>query len=412
MKICLVTTGQPSTNPRMVKEADLLAAAGHDVTVFGAHWARWATTLDASLLVGRTWKFHYVGGDHSHNDAGYYWTRLRHKAARTLWPKVDRLKVAELACARPAAELAAAARRTPADLYIAHNLGALAPAVSAARRHKARVGFDAEDLYFGMESWPAQRTLSDQLAARLEQAYLPQCDFLLAGSPTIADAYAGQYKGIPKPVPIYNVFPLSHRPAHPPAPRDEQAPVRLYWFSQTIGPYRGLEQAVQAMGQVPEHQIELHLRGDWQAGYQEKLLRLAAECGVPAERIHSYGPAPADQMAVLASDHDVGLALEDPVSQNDDVKISNKICTYLLAGNAVIATATSGQSTLFREIPEAGFLCAPGDTGALAAGLRRWCAQRDQLQRARERAWQYGSSRFHWECEQHRLLAAIEGRDS
>ena len=27
MKVCLLTTGQPSTNPRLVKEADALAAA-------------------------------------------------------------------------------------------------------------------------------------------------------------------------------------------------------------------------------------------------------------------------------------------------------------------------------------------------------------------------------------------------
>ena len=29
IRICLVTTGQPSTNPRLVKEADALAAEGY-----------------------------------------------------------------------------------------------------------------------------------------------------------------------------------------------------------------------------------------------------------------------------------------------------------------------------------------------------------------------------------------------
>ena len=32
-RICLVTPGQPSTNPRLVKEADALCEAGYDVQV-------------------------------------------------------------------------------------------------------------------------------------------------------------------------------------------------------------------------------------------------------------------------------------------------------------------------------------------------------------------------------------------
>lgn len=410
MRVCLVTTGQPSTNPRLVKEADALTGAGHTVEAIGAHWSAWASALDPELLRTRSWQFRYVGGDRRQPDLSYQWTRVRHKLARSLWPRVGNLDLAIRAYARPAAELAAAARRTPADLYIAHTVGALPAAVAAARQHGARVGFDAEDFYSGMQSMPgSEPDPQDQLAEVIERAWLPHVDFMVAGSPAMADAYAALY-GIRRPVPIYNVFPLSYRPAHPPAPRNAQDPLRLYWFSQTIGPNRGLEDAIRAMGLLSAYPIELHLRGEWQAGYEAQLRTLAAEAGLPEGRLFSYAPAPPDRMAILASEFDAGLALEVPVSRNDDVKIPNKICMYLLAGIAVIATATTGQVGLMNEIPDAGILCPPNDPQALAAGLERWCRDRRALDRARSRAWHYGATRFHWEIEQQRLLDVVEGR--
>src|SRR3712207_6937801 len=49
------------------------------------------------------------------------------------------------ALSRVLPELERAATSTYADLYIAHNLGALLPALAGARSHGARLGFDAED---------------------------------------------------------------------------------------------------------------------------------------------------------------------------------------------------------------------------------------------------------------------------
>ena len=49
-KIVLITTGQPSTNPRIVKEADALHAAGYDVTVLYSFFISWAFEKDKILL--------------------------------------------------------------------------------------------------------------------------------------------------------------------------------------------------------------------------------------------------------------------------------------------------------------------------------------------------------------------------
>ena len=60
-KILIITTGQPSLNPRMVKEADALSAAGHEVEVLYQYWNEWASEMDASLLKTKKWKATRIG---------------------------------------------------------------------------------------------------------------------------------------------------------------------------------------------------------------------------------------------------------------------------------------------------------------------------------------------------------------
>jgi len=54
-KICLLTPTQPSVNPRIVKEADALAEAGHQVHVLCGHTIAWADESDILLLQKRNW---------------------------------------------------------------------------------------------------------------------------------------------------------------------------------------------------------------------------------------------------------------------------------------------------------------------------------------------------------------------
>src|SRR6476620_3536126 len=98
-KICLLTPTQPSVNPRIVKEADALAEAGHQVHVLCGHTIAWADESDILLLQKRNWTYSYVGG--VPGSAGHWWTRARHGAVRRFpltW-KVSR-KVACCALAR------------------------------------------------------------------------------------------------------------------------------------------------------------------------------------------------------------------------------------------------------------------------------------------------------------------------
>ena len=79
--VCLVTTGHPSTNPRLVKEADALAEAGYDVRVVATKFWQWASEADAAFD-NRPWPISYVRFGEMATGVGETWIRARQRAAR------------------------------------------------------------------------------------------------------------------------------------------------------------------------------------------------------------------------------------------------------------------------------------------------------------------------------------------
>jgi glycosyltransferase involved in cell wall biosynthesis len=235
---------------------------------------------------------------------------------------------------------------------------------------------------------------------------MPQCAYITAASPGIG----GEYHALcgVEPVTVLNVFPLRERPSEFRA-RDPRGPVRLYWFSQTIGPNRGLEDIVQALALLRSYRVELHLRGRWQAGYEAELRGLAAQCGVPPGILVSHPPASPEDMVRAAAEYDVGLALEPPVTANSDILLSNKIFTYVLAGNAIVATRTKAQSWLASQFDESAMLCDANRPESLAAALRSWLDGSRDVEKARRTAWRLGESRFNWDREKATFLRVVQG---
>jgi len=401
-RVCLVTTGQPACNPRLVKEADALVDAGFDVHVVAAYSADWATDADRDLVRARRWSQTFVDWRFGSAPWVFWASRIRHRAARLTAPWVNTGGAADAAVSRIAPELCRAAARVRADLYIAHNLGALPAAWHASRRHGGRLGFDAEDFHSG------QLMRDDRMRPvieRVERRYLPDCDYITASSPGIAEAYRPLSRsGLPHCV--LNVFAKAQRPSSQKS-AVPSLPVTLYWFSQVIGPGRGLEDVVRALGRTPAGSAELHLRGSWWPGYEAELRQLAAESGLAPERIVAHPLASPDEMVRRSATYDIGLALEPGTTENSNLAIGNKIFTYLLGGQAVVATNTAGQRWLLDQVPGAAVGYDPGDIETLTAHLLNCIHRRDELAAAKRAAWTFGDRRFNWEIEQQVFLAAV-----
>ena len=162
------------------------------------------------------------------------------------------------------------------------------------------------------------------------------------------------------------------------------------------------------MGLLRGVRMRLDLRGVWQRGYESMLRGLARECGVPNDAIAAHPPAPPDEMIRLSAQADIGLALEPGTTLNNDIAISNKLYTYILAGNAVVASNTSGQSMAVADLNGAAVTYSAGAPDSLADALSVWLSDRAALGRARAEAWRLGERRFNWDVEKREFLRVAE----
>jgi glycosyltransferase involved in cell wall biosynthesis len=153
-------------------------------------------------------------------------------------------------------------------------------------------------------------------------------------------------------------------------------------------------------------EFELHIRGSIEADVRDALVALAGASGV-AGRTHFHPQVHPGDLLSRCAEHDIGLALEQPVRRNKLETVSNKIFFYLLAGLAVAASDTPGQRRIMSAVPDAGFSYAPGDHAALARGLQRWLDDPAELQRAKTAALEAARTRWSWEVEREILVAKV-----
>ncbi|MFZ0408434.1 MAG: hypothetical protein WAM11_10030 [Cyanobium sp.] len=414
-RICLISPGHLTSNPRLVKEADALTEAGHEVTVISG-WSYPPHQSEDRRFENRPWAQHHrVAFGSLASPQRRFWQRLRQRLARGLVRLGAHGPAVAIQAWHPAGpDLIRAARGVRADLYIAHYPAALPAAALAARAHGGRHAFDAEDFHLGDFPKEPAYDFQRQLLRMIELRYLPGCVFTTAASPGIADAYADAY-GIPLPVVLRNVFPLSHAPEGPTSRGTAIPGPSLYWFSQTIGPDRGLECAVRAIAQA-ESRPHLYLRGFISDAYRQSLVALARAGGVE-DRLHLLPPAPPEQMERLAATYDLGLVGETGATPNRRIALTNKLFTYALAGVPAVISDIPAHRSIQVEADGAVHLFSCDDAASLAAGLDAWLAAPPVvLAEARAIAYRLGQEAWNWETEKqillHKVAAALAVRFS
>jgi glycosyltransferase involved in cell wall biosynthesis len=406
-RICIVIGGHLSTCPRMVKAADALSEAGYAVRVVSANYIPWAREADAFLRQSRSWEWSVFDYEKSRASINNFKTGLRYhlsrRVAQALGPKKMSLALAARAYSRAHPELLRLAVREPADFVYGGTGVGISVAAAAGRRLGVPFALDLEDYHSAEQDESSEARLAHRLITRIESVALYQAAFLTSASAAIAEAY--QLKYSVQPLVINNTFPLPKvNPVFSAAP---SGTLKLYWFSQTIGSNRGLEEAIEAIGRS-EIRAELHLRGRCVPGFDEFLRTLGSQVA-PKLRLTFHSSAAPDEMIALASGYEVGLAVERSEPLGRMVCLTNKAFTYICAGLAVVFTDTAGQRVLAENIGEGACLYRSGDVKVLADQLALWANDKDALLRARHAAWRAAQQRWHWEhpCERGALLDAF-----
>lgn len=400
-KIVLITSGQPSTNPRLVKEADVLVSAGYQVTVVYQYWNAWATEKDQILLTKKKWKAIRVGGSPTQNKLIYFFTRILYKVSKLIFQKFGPENgKAEWYLLRTYRLMYLKVLQLEADLLIGHNLGALAICVKAAKKKEIKCGFDGEDFH-RQEVTDNKNAKEYKLAKYIEDKYLPKVDYLTVASPLIASEYKKLYPFL-NPNVINNVFPLKNIPTLGSQSANLDSPLKLFWFSQTIGKGRGLEDVIAALQQLNNNDFQLHLLGNISLE-----VKLYFEALADDVKIYFYEPIAPDDLFEFAAKFDIGLALEPAFCLNNDLALSNKLFSYAVSGLAVIASETSAQKQFMETYPNIGKTYKIGDSDALATILTYYAKNRNDLYAAKKASFDLAKNELNWELESKKFIAII-----
>ena len=393
--IVLISSGSPATNPRLVKEANALQGAGHDVHVLYSHVVGWADAVDENILQKAAWSAELVGGSPAHHRLEFLISNWWFKCVRRItWRPFRRKRLT-----RTSLLLASRTKRHKADLYIAHNLGALAAAVIAAKHHGAKAAFDAEDYHHG-EFDP--NSTAARITQYVENAWIPQCAECWSASPLIAETYQKRFPGLAFHV-IDNVFPLD---LQRPFKADHESVVRLIWFSQTIGAGRGLEPLFEALHACPNPHWELTLIGRLDAGFKDQLR--AFQTAFP-EALKVLPPMDEPALFEEMAKHHIGLALETGTPLNRNLCRTNKLFSFILSGCHLLLTNTRAQVDFLETHAQCGTLLhleTPEDWATVIDSLLE---NPQRLHKQRQHNWTLGHDLLNWEVEQQKLLSIVSG---
>ena len=407
-KICLITPGHLASNPRLVKEAQALAADGYKVHLVFTQYVPYLIDFDRVILKNNpSWTY-----DCLNRTSKSIYIKSRNYIAATIQKLCAMLllrgKKSDFifchAINRYFSWQLKKALAAKADLYIAHNLAALPVAVFAAKQNKVKCGFDAEDFHRNETSNdPANPDVI--LKTAIENRYFPQTNYLTAGSLPIANLYQALFPQ-QKIYPILNVFSVVKEVSAPITQPDQ--PLKLFWFSQSVGLNRGLQDVLKAIRLLENEKIELHILGFLSDEIDLKLKEFIAGLKFGSKpNILFHQPVYADKLIAFAAQFDVGLALEPAFCTNNDAALSNKIFTYLQAGLAVAATDTTAQKQFLNENPALGFCYEKGNVNGLAAILKQFIDRPNVLLQTKQAAFDAAKNTFNWETESRKFLNVV-----
>ncbi len=408
MRVCLISSIHPWVNPRLVKEADTLASRGHDVFVVTKCVDPWSDARDQDLLQGKSWSCLRANMLRKDEIGRNQWllTAIRSKIALQAYALLPSLSLAEEAYYRGFTQVLALALSTHADLYIAHTQGALAVAARAASRLRVPYGFDCEDLLAEEAADGLRNRRIRQAILQIEHAHMPGAAYISATSRSMA-AYLAERYGVIMPRVIHNVFSLKElEGVARPSQRTRNDAVEMVWMSASIGPGRGLEDAIMALACLPQH-VRLTIYGRMLPSYQPVFGALLENRGL-SHRVNIRPIPKPDRIMSTLANFDIGLTLDQNDCLNRSLTICNKLFLYLQAGLMIVATDTRGQREILDDVPGCGILYASGNHDMLVNRVLPYVLDPGRLLDAKCEAWQSGQIRYNWEVEQSELLHAVE----
>jgi glycosyltransferase involved in cell wall biosynthesis len=390
--ICIISQSHLCRNPRVLKEAVSLAQNGYSVHVLTSIYSTELLEEDKLAIQDSGVNLHIIADNSDGNFQSYFYRTINRTAKLAV--KYFHLQT-PLALGYAYQRYLKISKGLKANLYICHQ--ELATCVgSELIKQGYKVAFDLEDWYSEDLLPDAQMERPIKLLKEAEKIALNHGAYTTTTSGALANALWQKYGGI-KPSVIYNVFPTL---ALPNIKKAFIAPVKLFWFSQTIGPGRGLEQFMKLLPGI-KTPLQLHFLGFVTQAYKALICNMVA----PPHEVFFHPLVSENELMAKIAGFDIGLALEAAQPLSRDYTITNKFFQYLQAGLPVIATRTAGQTEGF-EKHHPGILIPQHPTNEDIIVLNTWLSEKPALTAAAKKATE-ASRVYNWERESIKLLKLV-----
>lgn len=357
----MIVRSDVAHDARVVREAEALRDDGHTVRIIGKDvpedWTRPAgievDSVGARSAFGRSAP---RGRPLPPHLAAARWALLpRHNAS--VWASF--LQAAE----RRADELAGRSdSQGPFDVVHAHDFPVLPVATRLARRHGARLVYDAHEWWSGRLRAGRPTPVADARERRVERELAARADAVLTVSPGIVERFAEW--GVPSVHLVRNTFPAR---AHDPVGSPPSGVV----YAGRLGPGRDLETVLAAARRVPA--LPLTLVGPADQGWLGALEHGSREDapgkdrGLPPGARVLPNVAP-DEVDALLQQAGVSLVTLEDSCENHRLALPNKLFQAARAGVPVVA-ADLPEIRRLVEQHGLGVLYRPGDESSLVAAL-------------------------------------------
>ncbi|QEC77912.1 glycosyltransferase family protein [Mucilaginibacter ginsenosidivorax] len=393
-KVCIITQSHLCRNPRVLKEATTLVTAGYDVTILTNIISNDLYQQDLLAISASPGIKLQAISNLSASSFNSFTDKFLNKIGRLL---ARNFKIeSSLALGYGAMRYHSKAKAVKADLYICHQ--ELATYIGTRLLNEGyEVAFDFEDWYSEDLLPEARAERPINLLRHIEAIALNKGTYCITTSNALAKQLAQVYL-CPQPKAIYNVFPSPG--IIPNKTKAIKKPLKLFWFSQTIGPGRGIEQFMNLLNSVKTG-VELHLLGNITTAYREILVTL-----MPTQHgLYFHSLVGENQLAAKIAGFDIGLAMELGTPPSRNYTITNKFFQYIQSGLPVIASETEGQNEAFDKF-KPGFKLPQQPSPEQISELDKWLNDPGSLQLAQQQAIE-AAAFYNWENESKKLLQLV-----
>jgi len=289
-----------------------------------------------------------------------------------------------------------------ADLYHGMAYMGIPVALALGRRHRAPVLYDARDIYLEARNLAKMGAPARWLLARYERGWAHRAARVLTVNEAYSEAMAGRFR-TEKPLVVMNCS-LRFDPPDPPERRFNVAlgldpPVPIVLYHGGLFPERGIEQLVEAMGELPG--AALVVMG---YGALEPMLRSMAAAPGRVSRMHVLPAVPPQDLHGWVAAADIVAMPIQPSTLNHRLTTPNKLFEAMAAGVPVVASDLPGMASIVREVGF-GRLCDPTDPQSIAREIRALLeAPAQERATLRANAREAAHTRYNWELQAEILL--------